>query len=348
MTHAMRVLSIVILVIVSSTKLYGQTELTVDAKYMSGLFQAHQATIDSWRTGDVLIKFRISGTGQQRFLPPGPDSKTLVTEAEGYVRFTFDFDKKRFLVVNRRKQVSNLFDGLGDEIGRPTHSADDSAGVCDLGQRIVLVRSAEGGIRDIARITRDENDFLGTLQAPLVMGVGCCHYPLLKWQPLNRLHAAIGIYGYVDVIKSVKHVGKDRYRATSSVVTKVGQAGGSRVETEWDAKRQVPVSYSHFAGPEADPAVPFSEVALATTLAEWTEMDGHLLPSLGRGSMRVPVDFNDIGFGVQYEYEMAFHWFSINEEIPQETFDIELLKDFPRLMELVDGKCFEDISEGKN
>jgi hypothetical protein len=36
------------------------------------------------------------------------------------------------------------------------------------------------------------------------------------------------------------------------------------------------------------------------------------------------------------------HWFSINEPIPDETFDKEILRDVDKLSELVDGKWFED------
>ncbi len=41
------------------------------------------------------------------------------------------------------------------------------------------------------------------------------------------------------------------------------------------------------------------------------------------------------------------HWFSINEEMPDETFDKEILKDVAKLSELVDGKWFDEKSEEK-
>lgn len=324
-----------------SSSVFAQDELSVDKAHMAGVCKAHQGSIESWLTGDVLIKFTLTGTGRRRFVPPGPDSATLVSETSGYVRFIFDFEQKRFVVVNRKKSTTELFDGLENQVGEPVRSADDSAGIYDMVNGVSSAKSIDGTIQDLRRITADENNFLSAVQVPQFMGLGCTPYGATAWQPLKEVFDSCNRYGHVDAITSVENVGKDRYRVGSSIENKSSQAGGSRGETEWDVKRQVPLRFAYYAGPKADPEKKFSLKPIHSCTAEWQEINGYLVPVLGRGSYQQPMSYNNQSFGMSYEFELQLHWFSINEEIPDETFAEAVLKDAKKLAELIDDKWFD-------
>lgn len=322
--------------------IFAQENLTIDKAHMAGVFEVHQSNIENWRTGDVLIKLNITGNGQLAHVNPGPDSVSLLTETSGYVRFIFDFDQKRFVVVNRTKNVVNLFDSLGDEIGIATRMSNDSAGIYDKPKRVSLMRQSNGQIDDLLRITQDENKFLQAMQVPQFFGLGCSPYATNSWQPFSRVFESMNQFGHVDAIRLVDNVGKNRYRVESVREIEQSAAGGTRSESEWDVRRQVPVKFAIFAGVKADVEKVYSLKPMTSCSVEWQEFSGELLPAFGRGANSKGINFNGNTFGVHYEFEMKMHWFSINEPIPDETFDQEILRDVDKLSELVDGKWFED------
>jgi hypothetical protein len=323
--------------------LFAQDDLTVDKAHMVGVFQAHQANIENLRTGDVLIKLNITGNGVLEDFPPGPDSQSLISETSGYIRFIFDFDQNRFVVANRRKSIFNLYDALGDAIGGANRSADDSAGIYDKPKSVSLLRQSNGQIDDVLRITEDENRFLQAIKVPQFFGLGCSPFSTTDaWQPFSRVFQVMDQTNNVESIRILENVGKNRYRTESVLELKQSPAGGIRFESEWDVKRQVPVAFAYFAGVKADVEKVFSLRPITTCSVEWKELNGEVLPILGRGTNSGGIDVNGRTFGVHYEFEMKMHWFSINEPIPDETFDKEILRDVDKLSELVDGKWFED------
>jgi hypothetical protein len=230
---------------------------------------------------------------------------------------------------------------LGDEIGDVHRSANDSAGVYDKPNRVSRMRQSNGQIDDLQRMTEDENRFLQVNSVPQVFGLGCSPFSTTDaWQPFSRVFQVLNQTNNVDAIRNLENVGKNRYRTESVLELKQSPAGGIRFESEWDVRRQVPVKFAYFAGVKADVEKAFSLRPITTCSVEWKELNGEVIPVLGRGTNSGGIDVNGRTFGVHYEFEMKMHWFSINETITDETFDKAILRDVDKLSELVDGKWF--------
>jgi hypothetical protein len=332
---------IVLFVFLTPTPACSQVEFEDARKHLAGVFQAHRGNIESIRTGDVIIKSSLLGTGEIMGVKPGPDSSSLVSETNGFVRVIFDFDKKRFLVVNRREQTIDLFDALGDPLAETQRGASDSSGLFDSTKSIVLVKQKAGKAADRSNVVANENQFLGILDVPNFFGLGCSLDCLGGWNSIDSVYQSLDQFGHQDAIVTVENVGNDRYRALSSLVLEGSAAGGVRVETDWDVKRQVPLKFVHYPGPKADPQRPENLKPYHTISANWKLHDGYLVPTFGRGSYKRPLAVSDLEFLVEYEMEMQLHWFSVNEAIPDEQFDSGIFDDLPRLSKLIDKSKFE-------
>lgn len=332
---------IAVFVFLTLSPVYSQDETAEARKHLAGVFQAHRGNIESIRTGDVIIKFSLLGTGESIGVKPGPDSTSLVSETIGFVRLIFDFDKKRFLVVNRREQTIDLFDALGDQLAETQRAASDSSGLFDSTKSIVLVKQQAGNAADRSSVVTNENQFLGILDVPNFFGLGCSLDCLSGWNSIDSVYQSLDRFGHQDAIIAVENVGNDRYRAFSSLILEGSAAGGVRVETDWDVKRQVPLKFVHYPGPKADPERPENLKPYHTISAEWKSRDGYFVPTFGRGSYKRPFEVSGLEFSVDYEMEMQLHWFSINETIPDEQFDSAILDDLPRISKLIDKSKFE-------
>ncbi len=320
----------------------GQSDLTVDKSHMSGLFEVHAARIESWRQGDVLIKVKSSGSGGLFGVPPGPDKEELLTEETGYTRFIFDLDKKKFLVVKRTKGTATVFDGLGNQLGDPVQAGVNSVGIYDAERGLCLLKRSDGKIQDLMRIMRSDEMFIGMAGVNSFMGLGFKPQPQEGWRSQSNIWQDLSRDGHVDAIRSIENIGQNRYRVLSLVELPGHGPGGTRTITEWDVKRQVPVHFTRYAGVASDPEKLFSLNPRASHLAEWGEFHGEWLPKLARGMAKQAVLFQGKDYGNKLEFEIQIHWFSLNQEIPDETFDVEVLRDVDKQTALLDPSCFEE------
>jgi hypothetical protein len=334
-------LMVIAFLLFESVLVYSQDATKKAREHLAGVFQAHKGNLESIRTGDVIIKFSLLGTGQVAGTKPGPDSQSLVSETTGYVRLIFDFDNKRFLVVNRREQTTDIFDALGDQIGNTERGSLDSCGLYDQPNAKILLKRNSERAADSSSFFKNENQFLGILDVPNFFGLGCSLDCLGGWNSLDSVYESLDQFGHQDAISEVKNVGTDRYRAFSSLLLEGSAAGGVRVETDWDVKRQVPLHFVHYPGAKADPNRPENLKPYHTISANWKSIAGYFVPTFGRGSYKRPVEVSDLGFIVDYELEMRLHWFSVNESIPEELFDPTILDDLERTSKLIDKTLFD-------
>jgi len=320
----------------------GQSGVTVDKSHMSGLFAAHAARIESWRQGDVLIKVNSSGSGGLFGVRPGPDDQELLTEETGYTRFIFDLDRKKFLVAKRTQGTATVFDGLGNQLGDPVQAGVNKVGIYDAERGLCLLKESDGKVQDLMRIMRSEHVFIGMAGVNVFMGLGFNWQPQKGWYSQSDIWRDVSEYEHVDAIRSIDNIGQNRYQVLSVVETPGRGPGGTRIFTEWDVKRQVPVHFTHYAGVKSDPEKPFSLRPNTSHSAEWGEFHGEWLPKLARGMARQAVLFQGKDYGNKLEFEIQVHWFSLNQEIPDETFDVEVLRDVDKQTALLDPSCFEE------
>lgn len=316
----------------------------VDAQYLSDLFAAHKANIESIQTGDVLIKLTINGTGNSPRGKPGPETVRLVSKTSGFIRFTFDFENQRFIVVNKRETESSQFDSSDNQIGATRRNSDNTSGVFDFEAKVALRRSNRGSRENVSNFVKNGDSFLVTLNVPQLFAFGGTSDGANQWQTFATVFESMDQVGHADLIKSIEHIGKDRYRGQSSMEIAASAAGGFRTDIDWDVKRQVPLRYRHYPGPRPDPAIPGTLKVHASNDVEWTQIEGCYVPIHGRGSSYTPLQLEGVlaDFWGDQETELQFHWFSVNQQIPAESFDPEILENSEKLAELVDGKWFEE------
>ncbi len=337
-----RLLFLTVLLCNWGSVVFAQSDLTVDKSHMSGLFAAHAARIESWRQGDVLIKVKSSGSGGLIGVPPGPDDQELLTEESGYTRFIFDLDKKKFLVVKRTQETATVFDGLGNQLGDPVKAGVNSVGIYNAEHGLCRLKGSDGKVQDLMRIMRSEHVFIGMAGVNLFMGLGFNWQPQKGWRSQSDIWRDVSEYGHVDTIRSIDNIGQNRYQVLSVVERPGSVPGGTRIFTEWDVKRQVPVHFTHYTGVKSDPEKPFSLHPDTSHLAEWGKFHGEWLPKLARGLAGQTVRFQGKQFANDLEFEIQIHWFSLNQEIPDETFDVEVLRDVDKQTALLDPSCFEE------
>jgi transposase-like protein len=139
-----------------------------------------------------------------------------------------------------------------------------------------------------------------------------------------------------DFITSISHVGQDRYQVRLD-----GKASGRDAENEprlfvdWNFSDNIPIKYVIYPSQS-------SETPTTVETVEWKKVNDTALPHASRRSFRSTMAFdNGLKFYVEYEQTTELHWFSFNEELADELFDPNLLKDRAKVDELLSDHVFE-------
>jgi len=244
----------------------------------------------------------------------------------------FDFSNQRFMAVNRTEAEARLFDSLDEEVKDklfPHHNSFERAFVFDKSSRVSLAKIRPG---EVVRMGENSSfEFLasqfGVPQLP-AFGISGWNRPWNSTLLKNRLDQVMN----PDTMETVTHVGPDRYRAFFRVATPGGSlTGGSRYAIDWDVNRMVPVKLTTYVGYDDD----FSTKPYSEDRVEWREVNSQYVPVMLRGTRPRRLDFEGRDFRMKEEIEVQLRWFSINEDIPDSSFDKEQLSDPAKLAELI-------------
>jgi hypothetical protein len=327
-------------------------QLSVDSDHMIGSIEAHLANIDSWRSGDFLIRIRDTSTGRSIEVlknetgadefrtVKGPDAMSIVSEMTRIHRVRFDFDQQRLFMANRTERNDQLYDSLDQEIGKPFVRSDDRV--------IMLQRNKNVGATrlEAAVIHRMEPDAIPTLEEALDQFGG----PNIKFIGLAK--PAFWSGGYFerkcdmvrkqDDIAEISQVGENRYRVFyRHDVNPQDRRMGLRIYLDWDVKRNVPVKYTAFLGYRAED-YPGATKPFQVGTADWKLINGTNLPVEARISSSSIRRMDGRRFQFEDESTIEIHWFSINEELPDAHFDEQLLHDRQKLDELLNTVVFDE------
>lgn len=319
---------------------YGQ-EMTVDEAHVSQVVEAHIANLDSWRSGDMLIRITSSGSGryfrmedQAPRIPivyvEGPDSSSIVKEREQLYRVAFDLDKERcFVAVNRRLE-SNVFDSL-DKISSPSVSDEKGAFLFSDPKRGILTLGSDGKLyQSLGPKNESVGAALFVSNAPDVR--------LLGWWPIGnrdceRLNKRLSEIAHSS-IADIAHVGKRVYRATYHGV---GVTEGEIYKYDWDLERNVPTRF--WVGGEGQ--------ARHEGSAHWRLVDGQHVPDSSRYVLGEIIYEGSRPYLVFHEISVDVHWFSLNRDLPDDLFNEAILRDRARIDELMNADVFEKQKVGE-
>lgn len=170
-----------------------------------------------------------------------------------------------------------------------------------------------------------------------VRGLGCT--PVGPWDT-NRLKNRVQMIGNIDRIKSVTNVGKNRYRVLSEEAD--GSAVPWRAFIDWDLQQNVPLQYEYFVSDKE--GVPPAK----TGTAEWKSIDGNMLPVSSRLSNRDITKIDGNRFMTRTVCAIDIHWFSFNQDLPDELFEVEILSDSKKLDELLNQDVFKSSENDRS
>jgi hypothetical protein len=323
-----------------------ETDSNLGEEHLLGVIEAHFANLASWDTGDVLVRVRTTGSGtpEGAAIPIGAEIASTVFEQTGVMRFTFDFPRKRFVGVISREREIHVFDALDNEINEKPfperHRFIDSF-LIDESRSLAVVRGRTGQFyqlkpsdKPFIEIVRDR---FGVLN---FKGAGIGPTADSSWNE-QQLKTCLDLLFNADVIEKVSHVGKDQYRTFSRVSLPAVNVKGYRRTVDWDVVYGVPVRFSEYAGYDDD-----AQASTNSAQAEWFELNSQMMPRRIRENRRKVLNsMSGRQFIVDQESEVDFHWFSINEQLPDDLFEERQFKEPGRIARLLSEHQFENLTE---
>jgi len=327
-------------------------KLSVDKEHIIGSIEAHIANTESWRSGDFLI--RILDTNPGRYIElikneagadeirtvEGPEAMSVVGEMTRIYRVRFDFDQQQLFMANRSERSEQMYDSLDREIGKPVVRSDD---------RVIMLQREKGvgATRlEAALIHRMEPKDIPTMEDALDQYGG----PNIKFIGFAKPRFWAG--GYFerkcdmvrnqDDIDEISQVGVNRYQVFyRHDVNPQDRRMGLRIYLDWDVKRNVPLKYTGYLGYRLED-YPEATKPFQVGTAKWKLIDGSQLPVSARYSGSSIRTIDGRRFRFEEESTVEIHWFSINQELPEEYFDEQILHDRKQLDELLDASVFEE------
>ncbi|MDP1563137.1 MAG: hypothetical protein Q8M16_17295 [Pirellulaceae bacterium] len=319
---------------------FGQTQaLSVDKPHIPGVAESHLASLEAWRTGDMLIRYSTAGEGKliadEVGEVIGPDALSLVVQEYYLSRFVFDFESERVLVIKRVEREERLFNALDEEIRQPVRTSGNRVMLYDKIANYELQRIHAGEIRrsEIKVPISGSIGCIGRMGVLDLRHLGCVEG--INWD-FDALREQVRFNNSVDNIEQITHIAKDVYRIVAKDLEMKRYRG--RYVTDWDVQRNVPVRFeSHH--------VPDSTNPVRITTVDWKSIDGLFVPESARMSRRSIATHADREFHLREETTVDVHWFSLNTELPAELFAEALIHDRKKLDEMLNTDVFEDPSK---
>jgi hypothetical protein len=356
MSSRINFISCVILLLAVEKLSAQDKELSVDKDHIIGVIEAHIANVESWRSGDYLVRIRGSSNGRlieeiidengMRRLPfvEGQNAKSVHSETTRVHRVRFDFDRQNLFIANRSEGREQMFDSLDRKIGDPKVVSQDRAMVLQRSKAIGASRFEAAPVdRQIGEELPELETALDQFGAPHVRFIGFA--PPMLWTG-GYLEQKFDQVRREDDIIDILNVGNDRYQVLYRFdIDPTNRMRGQRYYYDWDMKRNVPLKYRFYLGFNAGDH-PEGDKPNAVGHSEWKEIDGANLPISMRYSNPSYKRVDGQEFRFNEEWTVEIHWFSINKELPDEQFAEELLLDQKKLDELLDTSVF-DSENGK-
>ncbi|MBL8889848.1 MAG: hypothetical protein JNL67_07695 [Planctomycetaceae bacterium] len=336
--------------LISSISAAQEKQLSVDREHLVGVIEAHLASLEGWRSGDFLFRSISNGEGKrivagetirgvvQPKVVVGPDAFSVVIREDLLQRVVFDLDKQRALVINRCEIEERVFNGLDEEVGRPIIRLDDRVLLYEFDKHI-FVRQKAGEIQK----TRNQPTMVQMLTSfgvPDVRYFGVNEGPF-GWS--DDVRWRLEYFGNAFGLSEFSNTGQDRYRV---VLRKQEVKESERQPTDegqyaidWDLSCNVPVRFvSHHCSPEACRAAVVADV-------KWGSHEGNFLPEFARVSHYSHRSYASRNIELSEEKTIDVHWFSFNQELKPELFDVNLLHDRKKLDEMLNTDVFEKSSD---
>jgi hypothetical protein len=318
-------------------------ELVNDKNHIRGVMESHLANLDGWETGDVLVRYESKGFGLRvdpEGTVKGPDSFSVAIKRKGLIRLRFDFERERALIINRKEEERRIFNSVDEEISEPSYWSDDRMVSFDAPRNICIGRLRPGKVHRLKNQVSIES-LLHEFGVPNLKAFGTV-YSNDAWRN-EILTNTLRNHMQPELMKSISHVGHNRYQVFVLGKPRTGQeSGGFRVYTDWDVSNNVPVKVVNYYGAEQDSAARSSR-PWATETVMWQEINSNALPVKSSRSHFSPYKLaGELQFDVEFEQTTNLHWFSFNEELADDDFDPILLEDSKQIDELLSESVFED------
>ncbi|GEM_PF-1619026 len=306
-------------------------------EYVIGVADAHYASVESWRTGDFLMKMNSVGTGYVLGIP-AETSPELIEDSTVYIRIIFDLDQNYFLFVRSVQTDKHLFSPEGEELpigNLPALNKSHFGAVTDAVSMKTFLSFKPGTLESWSKPIQFF-EALGLFSIPDIRSTG-----ILSIGPRRESELRIRLDEMMntDAIEEVRAVGKNVFRVRSKV--KNG-ANHFFAELDWDLEKMIPTRRAILTdtGRVLTPYVSTDEESI-----QWSEVHDQLVPVGLRNTEKRVTFANADRFGLEYETEIKIKWFSINEPISIERFNRKSIEDIAKQTAWVDPSLFEDNDE---
>ncbi len=331
--------------------------LTVDKDHIVGVIEAHITNLEGWQSGDYLIRIQEEALGRhyQSFIEDGIENWRVVEGADAasisisgsrLYRVMFDIERERVFVAGRGYDEQQLFDGLDSEIGMPKKTQFDSVFLLDRPNGIGASRLRAAQIHKMnAERLPSVRQILAQASVPDIRVLGChTHWGGVWADDEKRLPDIFNLVRDWDSIEEITHVGENRYKVFSRHDLRPDDRRfGARYYLDWDVAQQVPVAFSIYSGyrPE-DFKNSVKEKAQWSGNTAWKIINGVSVPVSTRAVAGNIKRIDGRVFDIPHEITVDIHWFSVNEELPKELFQEDILHDRKKVDELLDETVFAD------
>jgi hypothetical protein len=174
-----------------------------------------------------------------------------------------------------------------------------------------------------------------------IKGLGCASLNVCTWGD-DMERRFIESITKDDSIKSITHVGRDRYQVFTQTANGEDRRSGFRCHNDWDLTRNVPVRFVicwGYSQEDLPKAIPFND-----TSVDWIEINGNQVPKSARITNNSILNLDGTSFRFSEEVTVDVHWFSFNDDLSDELFDEKTLHDRTKMDELLDVTVFDKTS----
>lgn len=287
-----------------------------------GVAEAYALAMQGLRSADCKLEVTIVGDGQE--IPtPEKSRATYSSEQTNQIRIAFDLDAKQVFYVNRSSFEAHGFNGEESEILNSflpiLHSYERALSIGDSSSD-VFGYLGKGQLQRYSQDGRDRVSFYRLFGIPNIHTVGLRSFTGNQSTDID-LESTVKKLFIPDSMEPVREVSSEVFRVRSRRGQTQAENVENFVEIDWNLQNQVPV---RLAGVVLDKQ---QTVPIATTYAEeritWDFSKELPLPVLIKGRNRIARTVGPTKFLVKQEFDVKFHWQSLNQKLDPELFEKE-------------------------
>jgi hypothetical protein len=302
-----------------------------DSQELIKIFQSPILNSEAWQSGDCLVGENLildNVSTRADGLPAG-----ILIEKKTYRRNAFDYEKRKYVSIKLSNSDYVDFDTIVNGEAKKESSIEWSAVFVDLTNGRLAMNGSKTRLKELKlkpNTTLEQiNHELGFLDFRACWDRSGFGYNLKAFENAKRT---------VKIRCSGKGKFKSQYLPDNhlefrfNAKSKVKDMGGPFMVYRFDLESSMPVYFSEFYTHKPSK----TRVPQATISIDWLSFNDVYVPSGILLEEDIQLFLNEVVHKGRGENKLDFHWFSLNEELNEDLFQIESISSLEQISKFVD------------